>query len=216
MANLVYTNLTVERIEDAHRLEHSTFHTVVSEDLYTVEEMVNVAKVFPDGNFMVLDRDDGDKLVGLGMGIFIDFDFEHSDHGLTEVHGEGGMGNHSIDNPWYYGTTIAVDPAYRRQGIGRQLYALRKGCVIDHNKAGIVAGGVLPGFRDHIGSITAEEYIDKVRAGELYDPTLTFQLSEGFRAVKAIPNYMRDETVDSYAVLIVWDNPDYDPGADRS
>ncbi len=209
MANLTYTNLTVDRIEDAHRLEHATFDTVATEDLYTVEEMTNVATVFPEGNFMVLDGDDGDRLIGLGMGIFIDFDFDHSDHGLTEVHGEGGVGNHSLDNSWYYGTTIAVDPAYRGQGIGRELYALRKGCVQKFNKAGIVAGGVLPGYRDHIGEMSAEDYIEKVRTGELSDPTLSFQISEGFRAVKAIPNYMRDETVGSYAVLIVWDNPEY-------
>ena len=206
MGELIYTNLDPERIEEAHRFEHQTFNTVVTEDLYTVEEMYNVAVTFPEGNFMVLDDD---RLIGLGMGILVDFDFDHIDHALPEVSGEGGIGTHDPANPWYYGTTIAVDPAYRGRGIGRKLYALRKGCVRDLNKRGIVAGGVLPGYVDHKDTMSAQEYVDKVTAGELRDPTLSFQLSEGFRAVAALENYMRDETVNDCAVLIVWDNPDY-------
>jgi GNAT superfamily N-acetyltransferase len=206
MGELIYTNLDPEHIEEAHRFEHQSFHTVATEDLYTVEEMLNVAMAFPEGNFMVLDDD---RIIGLGMGILIDFDFDDFDHSLPEVSGEGGIGTHDAANPWYYGTTIAVDPAYRGRGIGRRLYALRKGCVRDLNKKGIVAGGVLPGYADHVDTMSAQEYIDKVTAGELRDPTLSFQLSEGFRAVAALENYMRDDTVNDCAVLIVWDNPDY-------
>lgn len=211
MADLVYTNLTADRIEEAHRFEHTTFHTIAADDLYTVDEMANVARVFPQGNFMVLDPDRGHTMVGLGMGIFIEFDFDSPHHALVEVSGEGGVGNHSLGNPWYYGTTIAVDPTYRGQGIGRRLYELRKGCVQQFNKRGIVAGGVLPGYADHVNEMSADDYVTKVVSGELFDPTLSFQIKNGFRAVGAIPDYMNDETVNNYAVLIVWDNPDYRP-----
>ena len=51
--------------------------------------------------------------------------------------------------------------------------------------------------------------------GDLQDPTLSFQLTNGFRAVAALPGYMEDPLVDDWAVLIVWDNPDhYDQGRD--
>jgi len=51
-------------------------------------------------------------------------------------------------------------------------------------------------------------YIDKVVAGELYDPTLTFQLENGFEARGVIPGYLDDPTVGNNSVLIVWENPD--------
>ena len=57
--------------------------------------------------------------------------------------------------------------------------------------------------------MTADEYIAEVRAGRLYDRTLSFQLENGFEAPCALANYIADPAVDSWAALIVWHNPDY-------
>ena len=114
----------------------------------------------------------------MGLGLFVEFDFDHTEHTLADILGADGVSNHSMDHPWYYGTDISVYPEYRGRGIGRRLYELRKDCVRRYNKRGIVAGGVIPGYRDHIDVMTADEYILKVVAGELYDPTLTFQTRE--------------------------------------
>jgi hypothetical protein len=57
--------------------------------------------------------------------------------------------------------------------------------------------------------MTAPEYINSVAAGELYDPTLSFQIENGFRVAGALENYLQDEETDSYSALIVWDNPEY-------
>jgi hypothetical protein len=55
--------------------------------------------------------------------------------------------------------------------------------------------------------------VSKVAAGELEDPTLTFQLANGFEVRGAIAGYMQDPAVDDYASFIVWHNPDHDPDA---
>ncbi len=123
-------------------------------------------------------------------------------------HGE----KHDPNGEWYYGTDIAVNPAYRGRGIGRELYDLRKDLVRRYNRAGIVAGGVIPGFADHKHAMSAEEYVAKVVSGELTDPTLTFQLRNGFQALGAIAEYWSDPAVDNHASFIVWHNPDYDAG----
>jgi len=61
--------------------------------------------------------------------------------------------------------------------------------------------------------MSADEYIIEVKAGRLYDPTLTFQLENGFDAPCALADYIKDPAVDSWASLIVWHNPDYTPRA---
>ena len=79
----------------------------------------------------------------------------------------------------------------------------------DLNLRGIVAGGVIPGYADHKHDMSADDYIAEVRAGRLYDPTLSFQLRNGFEAPCALANYIEDPAVDDYAALIVWHNPDH-------
>jgi hypothetical protein len=48
--------------------------------------------------------------------------------------------------------------------------------------------------------------VDKVVAGELQDPTLTFQMSHGFEVRGLLENYLEDEADDGWAALIVWEN----------
>ena len=100
---------------------------------------------------------------------------------------------------------------YRRRGIGKWLYEARKDLVRRHNKRGIIAGGYMAGYEDHMDAMDTETYLRKVAAGELYDPTLTFQMENGFRLVTVLHNYLRDQTTDGDAALIVWDNPDFQP-----
>lgn len=211
MDGLVFSELTPEWVEQAHELEHKTFFTVKSDDLYSLDEMAEDLAKLPGGNFMVVDPTAGNRLVGMGLGTLIDVDPTDPELVLSEIDGVAEEKEFSLDNPWYYGTSIAVDPEYRGRGIGHQLYVLRKGFVQSKNKAGIVAGGVLPGYKDYVEHLTADEYIEKVKTGKLYDRTLSFQLREGFQALRALPNYLRDVTVNNCASLIVWDNPDYRP-----
>ena len=205
VSKLTYVPLAVEHAEALEELELAVFASISPDDLYNADELRVLAETFPEGNFVVLD--DG-RPVGMGLGILVEFDFAHTSHALVDITGENGVEHHSIDHPWYYGTDISVYPEYRGRGIGRRLYELRKDCVRRLGKRGIVAGGVIPGYADHIDTMSAQAYIDKVVAGELYDPTLTFQLENGFEARGVIPGYLDDPTVGNNSVLIVWENPD--------
>ncbi len=205
MSELRYERITVERADELAAIEHTVFTTIDADDLYDADGVAKLAANFPEGNFMVLD---GDRAIGIGLGLLVDFSLDSPNHTLSEIAGDDGASEHDADNPWYYGTSIAVLPEYRGRGIGRRLYDLRKQCVRDLGKRGIVAGGVLPGYAEHKAAMTADEYIDRVKAGELYDPTLTFQLENGFVAHHALPGYLADDTVDGNSVLIVWHNPD--------
>ena len=206
MGELTYTNIRPEWAEALEHIEHTSFPTADRADLYGADELRALAEEFPKGGVVALD---GDTPVAMGLGIRVDFDFSHTQHSIRDLVGpEGGTG-HNPDGAWYYGTSIAVLPAYRRRGIGRRLYELRKQICRDLNLAGIVAGGVIPGYADHKHQMSAADYVAKVVAGELYDATLTMQLANGFEARGVIADYITDPAVDSWASLIVWPNPDH-------
>ena len=43
----------------------------------------------------------------------------------------------------------------------------------------------------------------------LSDPTLTFQLRQGFVVRELLQDYLEDSASDNWATLILWENPDY-------
>jgi GNAT superfamily N-acetyltransferase len=201
-------NLTIDLAPQCAVLELAAFPHANPEDLLHEEDIKVYSQVFPEGFFVVLD---GDQVAGQGAGIFLDFDFDHPQHTIAEITGEHQCANHNPDGEWYYGTDMVVHPQYRRRGIGKRLYEVRKDLVRRHNKRGIIAGGHMPGYADHKSAMDTETYLSKVKEGELYDPTLSFQMENGFRIVTILRNYIRDEVTDGDSALIVWDNPDFKP-----
>lgn len=208
MGELRYVNLTPEFAPQCAELELASFPEAEPADLISEEDFRAYAKTFPEGFFLCLD---GDRLVGQGAGIFLDFDFDHPQHSIVGITGEHQCGNHDPEGDWYYGTDIVVSPDYRRRGIGKRLYELRKDVVRRYNKKGIIAGGHIVGFADHKHYLSADEYIEKVARREIYDATLTFQLDNGFEALCALADYIEEEALDNWAALIVWKNPQYEP-----
>jgi len=190
-------------------LELTSFPTSRPEDLYDEASLGLLAADFPQGGFAGFDDD---QLVAMGIGIRIDFDLANPQHRVSDIipHDNSTTG-HVPDGDWYYGTSIAVRPDYRRRGIGAELYDLRKKVCHDLNLAGIVAGGVIPGYADHKSAMSADDYVAEVSVGRLYDRTLSFQLENGFVAPCALANYIEDPAVDNYAALIVWHNPNHQP-----
>ncbi|CAN5833459.1 GNAT family N-acetyltransferase [soil metagenome] len=183
-------------------IELACFPKANPDDLFAEEDIRAYSRVFPEGYFVAMD---GDTPVGMGAGIFLDFDFSNPQHTIAGITGEHQCGNHDPEGEWYYGTDITVLPAYRGRGIGGRLYAARKDLVRRYEKRGIIAGGSLPGFYDHKSVMTIEKYVDAVVRGELRDPTLSFQLEQGFEVRGLLENYLEDEADDGWATLIVWE-----------
>ena len=210
MSDLHLANLTPALAAQCAELELLAFPHADPAELLQEADILAYAETFPEGFFVVLD---GDQVVGQGAGIFLDFDFDHPQHTIAGITGEHQCGNHNPAGAWYYGTDMATHPEHRRRGIGKMLYEARKDLVRRYGKRGIVAGGHMPGYGEHRGVMSTHEYMEKVREGVLYDPTLTFQMDNGFRLVTLLKGYLHDEMTGGDSVLIVWDNPDFSASA---
>jgi GNAT superfamily N-acetyltransferase len=196
-------NLEASMAEELEKIEHLCFPMANRDDLLSAEDIRAYAEVFAEGYFVALV--DG-RPVGQGAGIYLDFDFDDPQHTIAEITGKHQCGNHNPDGAWYYGTDISVHPDFRGRGIGGRLYEARKDLVRMDGKRGIIAGGSLPGYFHYKNEMTADEYVEKVVAGDLSDPTLTFQLANGFVVRGMLENYLEDAADDGWAALIVWEN----------
>ncbi|MGA7990705.1 MAG: GNAT family N-acetyltransferase [Thermoanaerobaculia bacterium] len=175
---------------------------------WTAEQLTSHLRVFPEGQLVAVD-DATDRIVGMAASLIVywdDYDLmaswrDFTDHGLFTNH-DPGRGR------TLYGAEVMVDPDLRGRGIGSALYAERRRLTVRLGLLRIRAGARLRGYGKHASSMSAEEYVRKVEAGEIHDPTLSFQLARGFSALAVVPSYLKNDPESlGYAVVIEWLNP---------
>ena len=206
MYHFSLTTLQPAFFEALEQLQRESYPTLGAQELMRAEHFASQYEVFADGQIVVLD---GDRVIGQGSGFFIDFDFENHAHTFAEICDYFYFRNHQPDGQYYYGADISVHPDYRGQGIGKLIYQARMDLVRRFNRRGIVAGGMLPGFVHYKHTMPVQTYVEQVIAKELFDPTLTFQLKQGFEVHGLLENYLDDGASDNWATLIYWPNPDF-------
>ena len=117
------------------------------------------------------------------------------------------MTTHSPTGDVLYGVDVFVDPDYRGMRLGRRLYSARKELCRNLNLRAIIAGGRIPNYKDHADKMSPQEYIEAVGYKDLYDPILTFQLSNDFEVSQVLKGYLpEDEDSLGYATLLRWNN----------
>lgn len=204
---LTIVNSTLEMVEQLEAIQRASFPTLAEDEIITAKHYATHIERFPEGQFTVLNK------LGRPVACSTDFrttvDFDNFEHRYIDAVDHNWLGNHNPNGDWLYGADIGVLPEYRRRGIGRMLYEARRGLIRRLNLKGHVAGGMLKGYGKHKNKMPVEEYVEKVKAGELFDPTLSIQLKVGFKVHGIIQNYVDDPSCDNKAAFIVWRNPDY-------
>jgi predicted amidohydrolase/GNAT superfamily N-acetyltransferase len=163
---------------------------------------------FPEGQIVI--KADG-KVVGCALSIIVDYDAFGDVHTYKEITGNYRFTTHNPAGDVLYGIEVFVHPGYRGLRLGRRLYDARKELCENLGLRAIVFGGRIPNYHLHAEEMTPKEYIQKVKQREVYDPVLSFQLSNDFHVKKVLKNYMPgDVESKDYATLLQWDNVNYE------
>jgi hypothetical protein len=167
----------------------------------------NHISIFPDGQFCAeVNR----RIVGSSSSLIVSLKPDYADHTWNNITRQGLFTNHNSDGDSLYGADISVHPEFRRRDIATMLYNARKDLSIRLNLRRIIAGGRLYNYYKYAKIISAREYAEKVVKGELKDPkdpVLSFQLKNGFKFIKVLPNYLYYKYSLNYASFIEWLNP---------
>ena len=161
-------------------------------------------KVFPEGQLCVAVND---QIAGCALSLIVDYNKFGDNHTYQQITGNETFNTHNTNGNVLYGIDLFVHPDFRGMRLGRRLYDARKELCENLNLKSIVAGGRIPGYKNHSGKITPRTYIEKVRMREIHDPTLSFQLANDFHVKKIIKNYMpEDKDSMEFATLLEWNN----------
>ena len=200
----VVRNSRIEDFGQLFDLQRRVYPTLAP---WSMEQFRRHLAVFPEGQFCAWQ--DG-RLVGAASSLIVPWNDYGLAHNWPEVTGSGWFDTHNPLGRTLYGAEVFVDPAIRRTGIGRSLYAARRRLCRTLNLKRIIAAGRFPGYHHHAHQMSANTYAMKVIWGDFDDSVLRFQLREGFQFCGVIEGYLPDDVEScNYAALIVWLNPDY-------
>ena len=163
---------------------------------------------FPEGQLVAIDAASG-AVAGMAASLIVlwdDYEFEAPWRDFTA---NGTFANHDpAHGRTLYGAEVMVDPAQRGHGIGKALYAARRALVERLGLLRIRAGARLRGYHRVAHRLSAQDYVARVASGRLRDPTLSFQLREGFQVLGVVPGYLKaDPESLGWAAVIEWRNP---------
>lgn len=69
--------------------------------------------------------------------------------------------------------------------------------------------GLLKGYGQYKTQMPVETYVEKVKRGQLFDPTVSVQLKVGWEIYGILYDYVDEPSCANKAAFIVWRNPDY-------
>jgi predicted amidohydrolase/GNAT superfamily N-acetyltransferase len=172
----------------------------------TLERLINT---FPEGQLAVYMNG---KIVGCALSIIVDYDKFGDNHTYEQITGSYTFETHSKKGSVLYGIEVFVHPEARGLHLGRRLYDARKELAEKFNLRSIIFGGRIPNYHKYADQMTPKEYIQKVKYKEIYDPVLSFQISNDFHVRKVLKNYLPEDTESAeYGTLMEWINIYYDP-----
>lgn len=163
---------------------------------------------FPEGQVVV--KVNG-KLAGCALSIIVDYSNFDDVHTYKQITDNYTFSTHDPEGDILYGIDVFIKPEYRGLRLGRRLYDYRKELCEKLNLKGIIFGGRIPNYHKYSDKLSPKEYIEKVKAKEINDPVLNFQLSNDFHPIKFIKGYLEgDAESKEYAVLLEWNNIYYE------
>ncbi len=155
---------------------------------------------FPEGQFVACLP--GGRLVGTATCMRVSLREALRPHTWSEITARGTLASHDPEGGALYGVNIAVDPRMQGLGIGHDLYRARLAAGRRLGCCAFVAGARLAGYGRH-AYLSPEAYLEEVRAGRIFDPTLSKQLALGFRLRGLLRDYAPDPETHGHAALII-------------
>jgi len=189
---------------DAQQLEalqYLVFPHLAEEEILHAQQYVKHLEIFSGGQFIAADKE---KIIGSTSTMRYHFDEANQlHHTFFEIMGGGWLTTHDPNGDWLYGLDVSVHPGYRGKGIAKALYRARQHTCRALGLKGQMTVGMLNGYYTVKDEMSIEAYYEKVKSGEIFDPTVSVQRKIGFRIAGMMKDYLNDPTCGNAGAVIV-------------
>src|SRR5215212_6797302 len=155
--SITITNTRPEHLAALAEHQKICFPTLDPSAWMTAEHFASHLRLFPEGQHVALD---GDRVVGQSSTFRISGARAFNQHQYMDILGQSYFTNHDPNGEWLYGADMSVHPEYRGRKISTLLYDARKDLVRRLGLRGMVAGGMIPGYRNYRNRMAVAEYAD--------------------------------------------------------
>lgn len=175
---------------------------------WSVAQLTSHLEVFPAGQFVAVEEGSGGVLA-MAASLIVSWDDYDMTTSWRDFTAHGTFRNHNPAGRTLYGAEVMVRPTEQGRGVGKKLYKARRALVRQLGLLRIRAGARLCGYHRYAKRMTAEQYVLRVMSGDLSDPTLSFQIKQGFLPLGVAPDYLHHDPESlGYAAVIEWLNPE--------
>ena len=200
-------NLQIEDYKELKKSMIESYPEMVN-SYWKEDHIEKLLALFPEGQLVIVA--DG-VVVGSALSILVTEDFAFKTKNYKTITGNYTFSTHNPKGEVLYGIDVFINPKYRGLRLGRRLYDSRKELCEQLNLKSIIFAGRIPNYGKYASEINPKQYIHKVKRKEIYDPVLSFQLSNDFHEVRVLKNYLEgDVESQEYAVLLEWNNVYYE------
>lgn len=203
---VIIRNLTHEDISSIIELQEESFPSMYKEgSVWKDHHLKSHINIFPEGQFCAVYKG---VIMGSSSSLIVKLNSDYETHTFGQATGNSMFTNHSPSiGDSLYGADVSVHPSFRRLGVASKLYRKRKELAISLNLRRIIAGGRLYNYCKYADKLSPEDYVKEILNKNLTDPVLSFQLRNGFKFIKILPNYLKDSRSLNNATFIEWINP---------
>ncbi|MEH6356662.1 MAG: bifunctional GNAT family N-acetyltransferase/carbon-nitrogen hydrolase family protein [Marinobacter sp.] len=200
-------NLTLDDYNQLQILMDRVYHDIGG--AWPRDTIKALVEQFPDGQICI---EESGELVAVALTVSVQYERFSNPHTYDDLILRDEKLRHDTKGDSLYGLDVFIDPEYRGYRLGRRLYEARKELCRSMNLRAILAGGRIPHYHKYKDHTTPAEYIERVSRKDIYDPILSFQLSNDFQVTRLLHKYLpEDEKSLGYATLLEWRNILYVP-----
>ena len=193
--------MRAEHAKELENLQKIVFPNLAEEELLHAAQYKKHVEIFPEGQLVALN---GDNIIAATSSIRYHFDIEKQEHHtFFEIMGGGWFTTHDPHGEWLYGIDVSVHPDHRNKGIAKALYRARQHTCKQLGLKGQMTVGMLNGYAAMKDKMGIEEYFERVKNREIFDPTVSVQQKIGFEIIGLMKDYLNDPTCGNAGAVII-------------